>query len=83
MHQVLWIAIAWAAGTAAILGCLMTLGSLLLWLVPTHAGRSRKAGGEAPESGNWQNQLKLTAFSIAIALVGLSLLIAVPFPQGQ
>lgn len=84
MYQILWIAIAWLAGTCAILGSLMALGSLLLWLTPAQSAKSQKPR-EQPKAVNvlsfWQNRLKLLAFSVAIALTGISLLILVPFPQ--
>ncbi|UBF24424.1 hypothetical protein K9N68_22360 [Kovacikia minuta CCNUW1] len=83
MHQFLWIAIAWLGGIAAILGSLMTLGSLLLWIAPIKSTRSQKADEAFAQTTPpiWQGRLKITGFSVAIALGGLSLLIAVPFPQ--
>lgn len=63
-----WFVVAWVGGTAAILGSLMTIGTLLLWLVP---GKPR----------SWQAQLKLTGFSVVIALFGFVLLAAFPFPE--
>jgi hypothetical protein len=82
VQQLTWVAIAWVAGTAAILGSLMTLGSLLLWMVPSQP-RSKKPDEQASSipASPWQNRLKLLTFSIAIALAGISLLIAVSFPQ--
>jgi hypothetical protein len=81
MTQILWFMLTWIAGTAAILGSLMTLGSLLLWLAPLQS-RSRKTDaslGSMPSQ--WQNRLKLLAFSVAIALAGLGILLVVPFPS--
>jgi hypothetical protein len=83
MHPLLWIAIAWIGGTAAILGSLMTLGSLLLWLASSQQVKTRKTEnhGSQMASKNWQGQLKVTAFSVAIAFAGLGLLSAIPFPK--
>ncbi|MGA7938044.1 MAG: hypothetical protein WCA35_31135, partial [Kovacikia sp.] len=73
----------WLGGTAAILGSLMTIGSLLLWIVPAPQTRDRKVGDPASQVGPkpWQNRLKVTAFAGAIALAGIGLLMAFPFPQ--
>ena len=61
MSLFLWFVIAWVGGTAAILGSLMTIGCLLLWLVPDR-------------SKDWQNRLKLLGFSVGLAIVGFALL---------
>ncbi|MBD2074882.1 hypothetical protein H6F86_13450 [Phormidium sp. FACHB-592] len=80
MSQSLWFALTWIAGTAAILGSLMALGSVLLWFVPSVPPRSRKL--EEPSTiPAWQNRLKLLVFSIAIALAGLGILVVTPFPS--
>ena len=82
MSQILWFVLAWVAGTAAILGSLMTLGSLLLWLSFGAHPRSRPAEAPpVPTFPHWQKRLKLLAFSVAIALVGLGILVVVPFPS--
>lgn len=73
LSLVLWIAIALLGGMAAILGSLMTLGTLLLWLVP-----ARKLG--ASERPLWPSRLKLLGIASAIALFGILLLWAFPFP---
>lgn len=69
LTNLIWLAIAWVGGTAAILGSLMTLASLLLWLVPS---------SDLPA---WEKHLKLMAFSAAIAVAGFALLLAFPFPN--
>ena len=66
---VLWLVAAWVGGTAAILGSLMTIGCLLLWLLPD-------------QFDNWQKRLKLLGFSVGVAIVGfiiLSFHSAVPY----
>ncbi|MBD2035122.1 hypothetical protein H6F76_08780 [Leptolyngbya sp. FACHB-321] len=80
MSQSLWFALTWIAGTAAILGSLMALGSVLLWFVPSVPPRSRKLE-EASTIPAWQNRLKLLVFSVAIALAGLGILVVTPFPS--
>ncbi|MBE9179935.1 hypothetical protein IQ268_15290 [Oculatella sp. LEGE 06141] len=75
MNQLLWVAIAYIGGIAAILGSLMLLGSLLLWLVPR-----TKSTPSSPLL--WQNRLKLTGFSLLLSLLGVGLLVAIPFPGG-
>lgn len=80
MSQSLWFALTWIAGTAAILGSLMALGSVLLWFVPSVPPRSRKLEVSSTLPG-WQNRLKLLAFSVAIALAGLGILVVTPFPS--
>ncbi|WP_446867967.1 hypothetical protein [Phormidesmis sp. 146-12] len=62
-----WLVVAWLGGTAAILGSLMTIATLLLWLVPQ-------------KSPSWQNRLKLLGLSLGMAIVGFALLLTVPFP---
>ena len=57
----IWFVAAWVGGTAAILGSLMAIGSLVLWFVPN-------------QSGAWQNRLKLLGFSVGMAIVGFALL---------
>ncbi|MCL6434803.1 MAG: hypothetical protein K6T90_11430 [Leptolyngbyaceae cyanobacterium HOT.MB2.61] len=84
MQQALWIAIAWVAGSAAILGSLMTLGSLLLWVTPTQRTKTRRAseqGSEASMTQPFQDRLKLLAVSVGMALAGLGLLAIAPFPH--
>lgn len=81
MQQIAWIALAWAAGTAAILGSLMTLGTLLLWLVPSSRPQSKKGENQPSHQHPQWGHLKLVLVSAAIALVGLSLFVVVPFPQ--
>ncbi|WP_421659276.1 hypothetical protein [Leptothermofonsia sp. ETS-13] len=84
MQQLLWIAIVWVAGSAAILGSLMTLGSLLLWVAPTQPTKTTRRANEkalvTTMTQPFQDRLKLLAVSVAIALAGLSLLAIVPFP---
>ncbi|MBW4580878.1 MAG: hypothetical protein KME42_15030 [Tildeniella nuda ZEHNDER 1965/U140] len=82
MSQITWFILAWVAGTAAILGSLMTLGSMLLWLSPSVQTRSRQTTTpRLPTSSPTQNRLKLLAFSVVIALAGVGILIVVPFPS--
>ena len=81
MSQSLWYALTWIAGTAAILGSLMALGSVLLWFVPSVPPRSRKLEVEPSTIPDWQNRLKLLAFSVAITLAGLGILVVTPFPS--
>ncbi|MBD2019708.1 hypothetical protein H6F43_05835 [Leptolyngbya sp. FACHB-36] len=81
MHNWLWLVGAWIGGTAAILGSLMTLGSLLLWLVPSQMSHGRKSAvQDAPQF--WQRRLSLLVISVTIAFTGFAVLLAVPFPQG-
>ncbi|MBE9014473.1 hypothetical protein IQ250_30230 [Pseudanabaenaceae cyanobacterium LEGE 13415] len=61
---ILWLIIAWIGGTAAILGSLMSLGSLLLWTIP----------------GDQKGRLKVLGFSMICAIAGFLLLRLVPFP---
>jgi hypothetical protein len=75
MDRFIWLAIAYIGGIAAILGSFMFLSSLLLWLVPP--GKKTAASLTPP----WQNRLKLNVLSLAIALIGLGLLITFPFPN--
>ncbi|MBD1844803.1 hypothetical protein H6F89_15655 [Cyanobacteria bacterium FACHB-63] len=60
---IFWVMLAWIGGTAAILGSLMTIASLLLWTI----------------KGNWQGRLKVLGFSIGCAIVGFLLLRLIPF----
>ncbi|XGV95396.1 MAG: hypothetical protein ACAF41_21955 [Leptolyngbya sp. BL-A-14] len=80
MVQLFWLALTWVAGTAAILGSLMTLGSLILLVAPAQA-RSRKPHQSSPTAPSWQHRLRLLAVSLAIALAGLSIMFFVPFPS--
>ncbi|HEY9749516.1 MAG TPA: hypothetical protein V6C63_12600 [Allocoleopsis sp.] len=71
MSQVGWFLVAWVGGSLAILGSLMTLGSLLLWGVPSSgSGRSL-----------WQDRLKLMVVSMGLAIAGFSLLVVFPLPR--
>ena len=79
MQQVGWLAIAWVSGSLAILGSLMTVGSLLLWLVPTPA-RQLKTGNDSAMTPGWQNHLKLLVVSVSFAIVGFGLLLIFPLP---
>ncbi len=82
MSQILWFMLVWIAGTTAILGSLMTLGSLLLWLLPLSSARSRQPQVQTIAAAPvWHDRLKLLAFSVAIAVVGLSILVVMPFPM--
>lgn len=83
MLQIAWIALAWAAGIAIILGSLMTLGSLLFWLVPVSQPRSRNLNSQSSSGQIWRDRVKLLLVSGAIALAGLSVLAAVPTPFGH
>lgn len=80
MSQILWFTFTWIAGTAAILGSLMTLGSLLLLVAPSQP-RSRKPEQPLIAHHFWQERLKLLAFSLTIAFAGLGILVVVPFPS--
>lgn len=79
MQQVGWLAIAWIGGSLAILGSLMTVGSLLLWLVPSSARQLKKASDLETAPG-WQNYLKLLVVSVSFAIAGFSLLLIFPLP---
>ena len=88
MYQLLWLALIWVAGTALILGGLMTLGSLLLWLVPTLPAKSKRtterSSSDRPATADikpWLGQLKLLVVSLALSLAGGGLLFALPFPH--
>ncbi|NJL41583.1 MAG: hypothetical protein HC899_36515 [Leptolyngbyaceae cyanobacterium SM1_4_3] len=83
MSQLLWMAIAWIGGTALILGSLMTLGSLLLFLVPAGAKSYPKANSTdaTPSPQPWQNNLKLLLLSLTLALTGWGMLSLFSFPQ--
>jgi hypothetical protein len=72
MQQLVWLAIVWVGGTAAILGSLMALGSLLLWLVPNPKNLKTSVAV-------WQ-RLKLLGVALCLTLLGLGLLGFVPFP---
>ncbi|MBW4471225.1 MAG: hypothetical protein KME45_12600 [Stenomitos rutilans HA7619-LM2] len=76
----LWLISAWIAGTTAILGSLMVLGSLILLVAPAQP-RSRNPQQSPPTSHPWLQRLKLLAVSLAIALAGLGILLVVPFPS--
>jgi L-lactate permease len=87
ISQFVWLVLAWIGGTAAILGSLMTIGCLILWIAPSQPQRVKKTDRQQSakqQSANptqpWQNKLKLTIFSLAIAIAGFSLLVAFPFP---
>ncbi len=80
MSQILWFTFTWIAGTAAILGSLMTLGSLLLLVAPSQP-RSHKPQSPLLVARPWQQHLKLLTVSLAIALAGLGILVVVPFPS--
>ncbi|MBD1864339.1 MULTISPECIES: hypothetical protein [Trichocoleus] len=81
MNQMAWFLVAWVGGSLAILGSLMTLGSLLLWLVPRSGSKASKPDGErSPGIPDWQNRVKLTAVSLGLAIAGFSLLVVFPFP---
>lgn len=82
LYLFFWIAIAWAAGAMTVLGSLMILGSLLLLLIPTTVTKSKKSESPSPAiSPAWQGRLKLLGVSIALTLLGLVVLVIVPFPQ--
>ena len=81
MSQLLWLVLAWIAGTAAILGSLMTLGSLILLFVPSQARSRQPEKPFLPSKQSWQHRLRLLAFSVAIAIAGLGILVVVPFPS--
>ncbi|MBC7971747.1 MAG: hypothetical protein H7Z11_16750 [Verrucomicrobia bacterium] len=80
MSQILWFTFTWIAGTAAILGSLMTLGSLLLLIAPSQP-RSHKLEQPLIAHHFWRKRLKLLAFSLTIALAGFGILVVVPFPS--
>jgi hypothetical protein len=73
---VTWLAIAAVGGFAAILGSLMTLGTLLLWLVP--GARVQLPDATSPL---WQSRLKLLGVSVALTIGGLALLRMIAPPQ--
>lgn len=81
MSELLWIAIAWLGGTALILGGLMTLGSLLLFLVPAGTKPPTRANSTSSttSSQSWQ-KLKLLLLSLMLALAGLGMISLFPFP---
>ncbi len=76
MQQVGWLAIAWVGGSLAILGSLMTIGSLLLLMVPAS---TKKVSDPATPPG-WQSHLKLLGVSVSFAIAGFSLLLIFPLP---
>jgi hypothetical protein len=84
MQQVTWFIVAWVGGSSAILGSLMTLGSLLLWLVPLSASKTSKVSKAHEERSLevpiWQNRVKLLVVSLGLAIAGLSLLVVFPLP---
>lgn len=59
-----WLILAWIGGTAAILGSLMIIASLLLWTIP----------------GDQKGRLNVLGFSILCAIAGFLMLRLVPFP---
>jgi hypothetical protein len=67
LFAILWFILTWVGGTFAILGSLMAVASVLFWLMPANSGR-------------WFDQLKVTGFSVGIAIVGFVLLYIAPFP---
>lgn len=79
MRSLIWLVLAWIGGAAAILGSLMTLGSLLLWLVPSHATQSSLPDQPSVASNTWKTRAKLLLFSLALAFVGFNVLLLVPF----
>jgi hypothetical protein len=83
MPPIVWIAVMWIAGTAAILGGLMTIGSLLLWLVPMAPVRGKKSAEFAAVQAKsiWLARLRLLGVSLAIALTGIGVLLITPFPD--
>jgi len=82
MSQLLWIAIAWIGGTALILGSLITLGSLLLFLVPAEAKPKSKANStDATAFPQIWQKLKLLLLSLTLALAGWGILSLFPFPR--
>lgn len=77
LPTLLWLGVAWVGGTAAILGSLITVGSLLLWLVPP---TQTKGKPHTASPSHWVGPLKILGFGLAIGLGGLALLLTVPFP---
>jgi hypothetical protein len=80
MSLALWLVLAWIGGTAAILGSLMTLGSLVLLVAPSQP-RSHNPQPPLLVERPWQQQLKLLAVSLAMALAGFGILVIVLFPS--
>ncbi len=84
MNQMAWFLVAWVGGSFAILGSLMTLGSLLLWLVPRPVSKASKTDGVSfkrlSAGSDWQNHVKLMAVSVGLAIAGFSLLVMFPLP---
>ncbi|MBF2027131.1 MAG: hypothetical protein IGS48_10250 [Oscillatoriales cyanobacterium C42_A2020_001] len=79
MRSLIWLALAWVGGAAAILGSLMTLGSLLLWLVPNPATKSSLPDKPLVAPNTWRTRARLLLFSLALAFVGFKVLLLVPF----
>lgn len=77
MHLLTWLVAAWVGGTAAILGSLMALASILLWWVPSPKSHQGPLGEEKI------NRLKVTTIALIIAVIGWGLLLAVPFPNAS
>ncbi|EKQ68250.1 hypothetical protein OsccyDRAFT_2775 [Leptolyngbyaceae cyanobacterium JSC-12] len=77
MRLLIWVVFAWFAGAAAILGSLMTLGSLLLWLIPVR-GKTPESDQRLAASHTWRTRIRLLLFSLALAMVGFSILSLVP-----
>ncbi|MGI0486066.1 hypothetical protein ACN4EK_11560 [Pantanalinema rosaneae CENA516] len=82
MMIVLWLGLAWIAGTATILGSLMTIASLLLWLLPPQPQKSNGTGKQSPRSA-WYLRWRLTAVAVVMALTGFLILLLVSFPLGN
>lgn len=76
MQQVGWLAIAWIGGSLAILGSLMTIGSLLLLMVPA----STKKVSDPATTPSWQSHFKLLGVSVSFAIAGFGLLLIFPLP---
>lgn len=85
MQSVLWLLTAWVGGTAAILGGLMLLGSLLMWLLPLSATKRSSSKRDRSDSSSplqaWRQRLLVAVVAVGLAVAGVGLLWAVPFPD--
>ena len=71
LRSLIWSGTTWLFGTALILGSCMTVGSLLLWLIPTPPTAQPTA---------LRHRLRLTLVAASLAIAGIIGLLSVPFP---
>lgn len=81
VRSLLWVGSSWLFGAALILGSLMTLGSVLLWLVPPPA--EAQPSTPAPplvHRALASKRLRLLGFSLSLAIAGGIGFFGIPFP---